>query len=202
MACPQDERYPDSACRSPFMQAKEIDMLRHRAIVILFTVLALSGLSTREAGSQTLPWFDAPDGAWFGMAHMADGTTVPYLDIYTSHPGTLGRAGAVFCTLAIPAFDTPFGRLALTQGAHGSWVRAGRTRFTFTAWRILVDADPSNQVPDGAPIGMARFKGTMTVTGSETFVGTMNVEYFGPDQRPFLAMAFTTSGSRIAVEQQ
>jgi hypothetical protein len=66
--------------------------------------------------------------------------------------------------------------------------------------RILIDADPANAVPDGAPVGTAKFWGTITVTGADTFVGSMSAQYYGPGGLPFLTVSFTTAGARIAVE--
>jgi hypothetical protein len=122
------------------------------------------------------------------------------MDIYTSNPTSLGMAGTVLCTLSVPAFQTPYGRLNMTAAGHGNWIRVARNQFAFTVWRILIDADPTNQVPDGAAMGTARFWGTITATGPDTFVGTMNAEYYGPDGQPFLTVSFTTAGTRIAVQ--
>jgi hypothetical protein len=67
--------------------------------------------------------------------------------------------------------------------------------------RLLIDADASNQVPDGTPLGSIKFWGTITITGRDTFEGTMNAEYYGPDGQPFRRVeGLTTAGTRIPVE--
>lgn len=174
---------------------------RNRAILLsLAAVVALAVSASASLAQEPGPSY-SPDGAWFATAYMSGGTTLPFMDIYTSNPTTQGRSGTVLCTLSVPAFVTPYGKLNMLPGGHGNWIRTDKNTFAFTVWRILIDADPTNLVPDGAPMGTAKFWGTITATGPDTFVGTMKAEYYGPTGTSFLTMpAFTTAGTRIAIQ--
>jgi hypothetical protein len=127
------------------------------------------------------------------------------MDIYTSNPTAPGRSGTVLCTLSAPASEMPppYGKVTATPGGHGNWTRVSKNRFAFTVWRILVDADPGRM--PGAPMGAIKFWGTITVTGPDTFVGTMNAQYYGygPGGQLLPLVKFegiATAGTRIAVE--
>ncbi len=171
---------------------------RKRAVIL--SVVAIVALVVSVSLSQELQPSYAPDGAWFATAHMPDGGTIPFMDIYSSNPTAQGRAGTVLCTLSVPAFPGPLGMVNMTPGGHGNWIRLDKNRFAFTVFRILIDADSANAVPDGAPVGTAKFTGTITATGPDAFVGVMHAQYYGPNGQPFFAVSFTTAGTRIAVE--
>ena len=64
------------------------------------------------------------DGAWFGQATIPGNPhLVPFMDIFTSDPNTLGQSGSVLCTLQVAAVQSPSGMLSLTPTGHGNWVR-------------------------------------------------------------------------------
>jgi hypothetical protein len=178
---------------------------RNRGILLsLVAIVALAAVSVSASRSQEPEPSYSPDGAWFATAQMSGGMTLPFMDIYTSNPTTPGRSGTVLCTLSAPAFQTPYGKLNATQGGHGNWIRVGKNQFAFTVWRILIDADPANLVPDGAPMGVVKFWGTITATGPDTFAGILNADYYGPDwQTRFLIVrGLLTAGTRIAVQTE
>ncbi|HSL22697.1 MAG TPA: hypothetical protein VK886_14280 [Vicinamibacterales bacterium] len=170
---------------------------RNRAILLSLLVLFVP--SSIALAQDAEPQY-SPDGAWFAIATIS-GRTIPFMDIYTSDPTRHGRAGTVLCTLSTPAFQGPYGMTTATMGGHGNWIRVAKNQFAFTVWRILIDADPSNAVPDGAPVGSAKFWGTITATDPNTFEGIMQAEYYGPNGVAFLTVPqFQTAGNRIVVQ--
>jgi hypothetical protein len=178
-------------------------MSRRSSLTLLSVVaVALFTVWTPVALAQEAHRTNAPDGAWTAIAYMPDGSQLPFMDLYTSNPMSPGVSGTVLCTLSVPAFETPFGKLNMTTSGHGNWVRTDRNRYAFTAWRILIDADPSNPVPDGAPMGMVKFRGTITTIGHGTFEGTMTADYYDVGGTLFWSFSFTTVGRRIVVEPE
>ena len=181
---------------------------RNRGILLsLIAIVALAAVSVSAALSQEPEPSYSPDGAWFATADMGGGMTLPFMDIYTSNPTTPGRSGTVLCTLSAPASEMPlpYGKLNATTTGHGNWIRVSQNRFAFTVYRILIDADPARM--PGVPMGTIKFWGTITVTGPDAFVGTMNAQYYayGPGGQQLPLMAFeriTTAGKRIAVETE
>jgi hypothetical protein len=170
-----------------------------RAIVLSLLAMAVFAVSAPLAAQSEEPQ-RSPDGAWFATATMPNAPPIPFMDIYTSNPTSLAREGAVLCTLSIPAFAGPSGMTAMTTAGHGNWVRIDKNRFAFTVWRILIDADPMNVIPDGAPVGTAKFWGTIAVSGPDTFQGVMRAHYYGMDGIAFLTVPdFSTAGRRIVV---
>jgi hypothetical protein len=171
---------------------------RNRGILLsLVAIVALAAVSVSASLSQEPSY--SPDGAWFATGDMGGGMALPFMDIYTSNPTTQGRSGTVLCTLSAPAFPTPYGKLNATTTGHGNWTRVSKNEFAFTVYRIMVDAEPTRM--PGAPMGTIKFWGTITVTGPDAFVGTMNAEYYGPDGQSFLTIkGIATAGKRIAVE--
>jgi len=178
---------------------------RNRGMLLsLAAIVALAAVSVSASRSQEPEPSYSPDGAWFATA-VFNGMPLPFMDIYTSNPTSQGRAGTVLCTLSAPALETPYGTLNGTTTGHGNWIRVDKNQFAFTVWRILVDA---GSMP-GTPVGAIKFWGTITVTGPDTFTGTMNAQYYayGLDGQlsPLPGMKFegiTTAGKRIAVETQ
>lgn len=178
-------------------------MVARRFVVPLsLVVLVILAGSTSAARAQEPQTSYSPDGAWLAVASLPGGVQVPFMDIYTSSPTGQGREGSVLCTLSVPAFDTPYGKLNMTAAGHGNWVRTDKNRFAFTVVRVLVDADPANAVPDGAPVGIVKFRGGITATGPSTFEGTMTADYYDLGGSLFMSFSFTTAGRRIAVETQ
>jgi len=171
-------------------------VLRSLVAIVLLAVSARAALAQEAQASYS------PDGAWLAVADMPGGAQIPFMDIYTSNPTAQGQAGTVLCTLSVPAIETPYGRMNMTAGGHGNWRRINKNRFAFTVLRILVDADPTNAVPDGAPTGMVKFRGSITATGPSTFEGTMTADYYDLEGKLFLSFSFTTAGRRIAVETE
>lgn len=170
---------------------------RHRATLLALAIVLFvpSPIALAQEGG---PYY-SPDGAWLAAATIG-GQTIPFMDIYTSGPTTPGRAGTVLCTLSTPAFPGPYGMTIATTAGHGNWTHIGKNQFAFTVWRILVDAEPSNAVPDGAPVGSAKFWGTITAIGPDRFEGIMQAEYYGPSGVAFLSLPqFQTVGTRIAI---
>lgn len=173
---------------------------RNRRIFDLVASLALVTLATPGLAQEPQAAY-SPDGAWFATASMANGTKVPFMDIYVSDQTAQGRAGTVLCTLSTPAFQGPYGMTTATTAGHGNWIRIDKNRFAFTVWRILVDADPTNVVPEGAPVGTAKFWGTITATGPDSFEGVMKAQYYGPDGAFLFELPeFQTAGKRIAIQ--
>jgi hypothetical protein len=175
-----------------------------RKFVVLLSLVAvvLLAVSAPAALAQEAQASYSPDGAWLAVANMPGGAQVLFMDIYTSNPTAQGQAGTVLCTLSVPAFATPYGKMAMTASGHGNWRRINKNHFVFTVLRILVDADPANATPDGAPTGMVKFRGSITATGPSTFEGTMTADYYDLEGKLFLSFSFTTAGRRIAVETE
>lgn len=146
---------------------------------------------TWAAGSETF----SPEGAWFCTAKLPGvPVPVPYMDIYTSNSNGSEASGTVLCTLSVGKFASPMGIVSMTQAGHGNWIRIGKNKFAFTAWRIIIDAD-------GHPVGTAKFWGTLTATAHDETSGTMNAEYYGPTGDRFLSVTGgITTGKRIEVE--
>jgi hypothetical protein len=173
---------------------------RTRGLIPLLASFALLTLAAPGFAQESQAQY-VPDGAWFATASMPGGVQVPFMDIYVSDPTTQGRAGSVLCTLSTPAFAGPYGMTAATTAGHGNWIRLDKNRFAFTVWRILVDADPANGVPDGAPVGTAKFWGTITATGADSFEGAMKAQYYGPNGALLFEIPeFQTAGKRVAVQ--
>lgn len=171
-----------------------------RKVLLSLVAIAALSISVSAALSQEPEPSYSPDGAWFATAAIGS-RTLPFMDVYMSNPTTPGRAGSVVCTLSGASFDTPLGKLNATSGGHGNWSRVAKNRFAFTVFRIMIDADAGNQVPDGTAVGTIKFWGTITITGPDTFVGTMNAQYYGPNGEPWMRVeGLTTSATRIAIE--
>ena len=137
----------------------------------------------------------SPEGAWFCTAKLPGvPVPVPYMDIYTSNSNGSEASGTVLCTLSVGKFASPMGIVSMTQAGHGNWIRIGKNKFAFTAWRIIIDAD-------GHPVGTAKFWGTLTATTDDETSGTMNAEYYGPTGNRFLTVTGgITTGKRIEIE--
>jgi hypothetical protein len=173
---------------------------RNRGPIRLLVCFTLLTAAAPGFAQEPQPQY-SPDGAWFATASMAGGVQVPFMDIYASDPTTQGRAGTVLCTLSTPAFQGTYGMTAATTAGHGNWVRIDKNRFAFTVWRILVDADPTNGVPDGAAVGTAKFWGTIIATGADSFEGSMKAQYYGPDGALLFELPeFQTAGKRVAIQ--
>ncbi len=139
---------------------------------------------------------DSPQGAWFAWATIEGfPRQIPFMDTYTSDAQNQGRSGTVFCTLSVGKFVSPMGEVGVTPSAQGNWVRIAKNTFAFTAWRILVDAD-------GRPVGTAKFWGTVSMQGTDSFTGTMNMAFYAPDGSRFGGFKGTTAAKRISIEME
>lgn len=168
----------------------------------LIAVVVLVGVSGAPSAAQRWEPTYTPDGAWLATATLGD-ATIPFMDIYTSHPNLHARQGTVLCTLSLPRLDLPLGpggesiSVIGTQAGHGSWTRVGKNVFAFTAWRILLDLD-------GNAVGWARFWGTIRPDSPDHFSGTMNAAFYTKDfvALPMPPFTLTTEGTRVTVEGQ
>jgi hypothetical protein len=138
----------------------------------------------------------SPEGAWLAAATFPfSPTAVPYMDTYTSDSTNQGRSGTVLCTLPFGKSPSPLGiYVTLTASGHGSWVRIEKNTFAFTAWRFLLNADT------GQVVGTAKFWGTVIVQTKDTFIGTMNAQFYANDGSVLNSFSGTTAGTRIAVQ--
>lgn len=107
------------------------------------------------------------EGAWIGTATIPGLPPTPSMDTFTSNTATPGREGSFLCTIPpfrLPNPENPIGWLTSTPSAHGNWLRVGKSKYDYTAWRIMMDQD-------GVPVGQARFSGTITRLSDEEYLG-------------------------------
>ena len=94
---------------------------------------------------------------------------------------------------------TPFGgsigTLFLSNG-HGSWKHTGKDTIAYTYRKILYDAN-------GAPFGLVKTNGTVTISKSPTpFKAVLDIRFFDNKGNPLLFAPGTASGGPIDVELQ
>jgi hypothetical protein len=156
---------------------------------------SLASLSEDKNDRESVERSYSPEGAWFctgvipGIPH-----PVPWMDTYTSDSNRPGVSGTVLCTLNAGKSPSPMGMVSVTSTAHGSWIRTGKNKFAFTAWRIIMDAN-------GTAVGNAKFWGTVTVGAENESSGTLNADYYDSNGVPYHSIrGGTSTGKRIEVE--
>ncbi len=123
------------------------------------------------------------EGAWHGTATV-DGTDIvtPTLDTFTwdARRGP-GIQGSFLCTIPpgkLPNPTNPEGLLTLTASGHGNWVRVGKNKYSFTAYRTIFDEN-------GKLFGIQKNWGTITPVSDNEYTGTIKVVFVMADGTPF-----------------
>ncbi len=162
----------------------------YRCITAMLAVIAIAALSGSGLMAQQPDPSHTPEGAWLMTGTFGPGSTFLWMDTYTSDSTNQGRSGTVLCTLP---------NATSTHSGHGVWVRIDKNRFAFTAWRIMVV--PNSQPVQ--PVGMAKYWGTVTITGSDTMTGTLNARFYNLAGGVLNTMqGGTSSGTRVQIEYE
>ena len=158
----------------------------NKKIVLALAVIAMfAGISLYASLYQDTERSYSPEGAWL-MNGVVNGQPFLWMDTYTSNSNNPAVSGTVLCTL--PAGNNQ------TQSGHGNWIRIGKNKFAFTAWRFMTGAD-------GKPVGKAKFWGTVTLDAENQMSGTMNAQYYWLNGAPIgPALSGTSTGTLIEVE--
>lgn len=167
---------------------------------VLSAVVVLAMMAgSAHAGQDPEPTYP-PDGTWLAFASTGS-VKRPFMDTYVSDQNRHGWSGTLVCTLAQGRVLLPLGvggaliSVTGTQTGQGSWRRAEKNVYAFTAWRILTDLD-------GKAAGWVHFWGAIRPDAPDHFLGEISAAFYTLDfvALPIPSQSTPTEGWRVTVE--